>query len=80
MKFYPVTNEDLVKAGKHNHAADILRDLKWFIKSPNTFCRVEDPYYNNNNDLRRAIQSVIECNDLPIHVFMKHGNTYIEKE
>lgn len=80
MKFYPVTKGELIKQSKNNHSHEIYMALLKFMDSGYTFCRVEDDYYNNNNDLRRAIQSVIEVKNMPIHVFMKAGNTYIEKE
>lgn len=80
MKFYPVTKKDLIHTSKNSHCSELYTDLLKFINSNDQLCRVEDDYYNNNNDLRRAIQSVIEVKNLPIHVFMKSGMTYIEKE
>ena len=80
MKFYPVTNKDLMRQPKRRRRDTVYMALLEFMNSNYTFCRVEDPHYNNNNDLRRAIQSVIDTKNLPIHVFMKHGDTYVEKE
>lgn len=80
MKFYPVTKKDLMRPSKNRYRDEVYMALLEFMDSDYTFCRVEDPHYNNNNDLRRAIQSVIDIKNMPIHVFMKHGNTFVEKE
>lgn len=79
MNFYHVTAEEL--GGKsHKPPICLVNELEEFIKSSKEIARVEDNRYNNNNDLRRAIQYCIEANNLPLHVFMKYGKTYIERE
>lgn len=80
MTFTKVTKDQI----KNNHGGkrrrhDLYDDLMRFLKSKYKYAEVRDDYYNNNNDLRRAIQHYIEFNDLPIAVFMKNGITYIER-
>lgn len=79
MKFYPVTPDEL-KRGRMHPPKSLLKKLEAFINSGEQIVRVEDDRFNNNNDLRRSIQHCIENNGLPIHVFMKYGKTYIERE
>lgn len=37
------------------------------------------PRYNNNNDLRRAVQEAIRNNSLPLKVFMINGYVYVRR-
>lgn len=80
MTFTKVTKDQIKdnkrnKRGRHN----LYNDLMDFLRSRYKYAKVEDDYFNNNNDLRRAIQYCIEFNNLPIAVFMKNGITYIER-
>ena len=80
MTFTKVT-KDQIRDNKRNKRErhNLYNDLMDFLRSRYKYAKVEDDYCNNNNDLRRAIQYCIECNDLPIAVFMKNGITYIER-
>lgn len=80
MLFYDVDPQELKRRSKGTNPNPVLNALREFILSGKHMARVSDDYYNNNNDLRRAIQQCIEDNHLPIHVFMKYGRTYIERE
>lgn len=82
MKFTEVT-KDQIKEGRvkkeKRKQNELKNDLIEFLGTKYEYAIVEDDYYNNNNDLRRAIQHCVETNDLPIAVFMKNGITYIER-
>lgn len=80
MTFTKVTKDQIKnnqRSKRRRH--DLYDDLMSFLKSKYKYAEVRDDYYNNNNDLRRAIQYCIELNDLPIAVFMRNGITYIER-
>lgn len=80
MTFTKVTKKEIGENQKNRYKQHNLHeDLLRFLKSKYKYARVEDSYYNNNNDLRRAIQYCIEFNNMPIAVFMKDGITYIER-
>lgn len=80
MIFTRVTKDQIKNNRKERRKEhDLYKDLINFLKSRYKYAEVEDDYYNNNNDLRRAIQHYIESHDLPIAVFMKNGITYIER-
>lgn len=79
MTFTKITKDQIGNNQREKHERTNLKnDLTNFLKSRCKYAEVEDNHYNNNNDLRRAIQYCIESNDLPIAVFMKNGITYIE--
>lgn len=79
MTFTKITKDQIKNNQKEKHKqTDLKNDLTDFLKSRYKYAKVEDSYYNNNNDLRRAIQYCIELNNMPIVVFMKNGITYIE--
>lgn len=80
MIFTKVTKDEIRNNKRNKRGKNYLYDdLVRFIKSKYKYAVVEDDYYNNNNDLRRAIQTCIENHDLPIAVFMKNGITYVER-
>lgn len=80
MTFTKVTKEEIKNSKRERrYRTDLRYDLVDFLKSGYKYAKVEDDYYNNNNDLRRAIQHYIEAHNLPIAVFMKNGITYIER-
>lgn len=80
MTFTKVTKKEIGENQKNRYKQhNLYKDLLRFLKSRYKYARVEDSYYNNNNDLRRAIQYCIEFNNMPITVFMKDGITYIER-
>ena len=58
-----------------------MEDLHDFLATGYQYAEVVDAehFYNNNNDLRRAIQMCIETHNLPIFVFMYAGKTYVER-
>lgn len=80
MTFTEVT-KDQIRNNKRERGeqTNLRNDLIDFLKSGYKYAAVEDDYYNNNNDLRHAIQHYIEAYNLPIAVFMKNGITYIER-
>jgi hypothetical protein len=79
MKFIEVTKNDIVKKKKKRRNEDLKAELENFLKTGYQYAKVKDNYYNNNNDLRRAIQNCIEYHDMPIAVFMYSGITYVER-
>lgn len=80
MKFTKTTKEAILeKNEKKIYNREIKQDLLEFLATGYEYAQVEDDHYNNNNDLRRAIQSCIEYNDLPIAVFMHQGITYVQR-
>lgn len=82
MRFIEVTKKQILEKKKKNTRNSWLKnDLLEFLATGYEYAEVKDDdgYYNNNNDLRRAIQSCIEYNDLPIAVFMYQGITYIQR-
>lgn len=80
MIFTKVTKDQIKNNRKERRKEhDLYRDLINFLKSGYQYAEANDDYYNNNNDLRRAIQQRIELHNLPIAVFMKNGITYIER-
>lgn len=82
MTFYEVKPQELVRDSKLKNSDSVKSDLIQFINSDKELARVEDEanFYNNNNDLRRAIQYCIEHYNMPIHVFMKYEKVYVQKE
>lgn len=80
MKFTKTTKEAILKKNeKRTYNYWLKNDLLEFLATGYEYAQVEDDHYNNNNDLRRAIQSCIEYNDLPIAVFMYRGITYVQR-
>jgi hypothetical protein len=79
MKFIEVTKEDIIKKNRKSKNKELREELEGFIAAGYQYAKVSDRHYNNNNDLRRAIQSCIEYHDLPIAVFMYNGITYVER-
>lgn len=79
MKFTQVTLETIRKMDEkeRRERGSVKQALLEFIASGYDYAKVEDEWYNNNNDLRRAIQSCIEINELPLMVFMRNGITYV---
>lgn len=79
MKFTEVTLEDIRKMDEkeRRERGSVKQALLEFIASGYDYAKAEDEWYNNNNDLRRAIQSCIEINELPLMVFMRNGITYV---
>lgn len=79
MTFTEITKEDIINKPNKGKNKKIKADLEKFLKTDYQYAIVHDNFYNNNNDLRRAIQSCIEYHDLPIAVFMHDGITYVER-
>lgn len=79
MTFKEVKKEDIKNKPNKGKNKKIKDDLEKFLKTSYQYAIVNDTFYNNNNDLRRAIQNCIECHDLPIAVFMHNGITYVER-
>lgn len=82
MKFTEVTKESILEGRERKqHNKELKNDLMEFLATGFQYARVDDTegYYNNNNDLRRAIQSCIKSNELPMVVFMFQGITYVER-
>lgn len=82
MKFIETTREHIISNAVNKKSHKDLKDkLMQFLETGYQYAEVIDDEgrYNNNNDLRRAIQYCIKMNDLPIVVFMYKGVTYIEK-
>ena len=73
MKFVETTKEAIlaVKARKEKNTK-LKEELRKFLESGVDCALVidEEGHYNNNNDLRRAIQTCINLNNLPLIVFM----------
>lgn len=82
MKFVETTKESIL-AGKVRKEKNtkLEEELNKFLASKADCALVidEEGHYNNNNDLRRAIQTCINLNNLPLIVFMFQGNTYVER-
>lgn len=82
MNFTEVTREQISER-RYSKAPnkELKEELNKFISLGYQYARVDDTegHYNNNNDLRRAIQTCIIKNDLPIAVFMYKGITYLER-
>ena len=79
MTFKEVKKDDIINKPNKGKNKKIKTDLEKFLKTGYQYAIVNDTFYNNNNDLRRAIQSCIEYNDMPIAVFMYGGITYVER-
>lgn len=82
MKFIKATRETILDNAKRKSLnKELKNDLLEFLATGYEYAEVKDDEhrYNNNNDLRRAIQSCIEYNDLPIAVFMFQGITYVQR-
>lgn len=80
MEYYPMNRDDLPEGVRSSNKKEVYKTLLEIMKTNISLCRVEDDYYYNHNDLRRAIQSVIKVYDLPLRVFMRCGKVYVEKE
>lgn len=79
MTFTEITKENIVKKNKKGKNKELKEELEKFIATGYQYAVVHDDFYNNNNDLRRAIQGCIEYHDMPIAVFMHDGITYVER-
>ena len=79
MKFTEVTREDIINKPRKAKSKETKENLEKFLSTGYQYAKVSDNHYNNNNDLRRAIQSCIENYDLPIAIFMRDGITYVER-
>ena len=79
MTFTAVTKEDIINKPRKGKNTEITENLEKFLSTGYQYAKVSDDYYNNNNDLRRAIQGCIEYHDMPIAVFMYGGITYVER-
>ncbi len=80
MKFTETTQEEIFATANKRPYKNLKDDLDKFLATGYRYAKVEDTegHYNNNNDLRRAIQACINLNNLPIVVFMYKGLTYVE--
>ena len=82
MKFTETSREAILESKEKKPVnRELKNELQKFLSSGYEYARVDDTegYYNNNNDLRRAIQNCIKTNDLPMVVFMFQGITYVER-
>lgn len=80
MTFKEVKKDNIINKKKRKRKNEELKiELEKFLATGYQYAKVSDDYYNNNNDLRRAIQSCAEYHDLPIAVFMHDGITYVER-
>jgi hypothetical protein len=82
MIFTETTKEEILEGKeKKVYNRELKNDLLEFLATGYQYARVDDNEgcYNNNNDLRRAIQSCIKLNALPMVVFMFQGITYVER-
>ena len=81
MRFVETDPETIFGANNKTRNKEMKNNLSYFISTGYKYAEVIDNenHYNNNNDLRRAIQDCINRNNLPIRVFMWRGKTYIER-
>lgn len=82
MRFIETSREAILESKKGKALnKELKNDLLKFLDTGFQYAEVKDDegHYNNNNDLRRAIQTCIQYNNLPIIVFMYSGRTYVER-
>lgn len=80
MRFVGVSEEEIYLE-KRKKSTKMKKFVEEFLESGYKLARVyNDGEYFNNNDVRRALQSVIELNNFPCRVFMTGGEVYLERK
>lgn len=77
-----IKNYKNLKGNKRKNI-DVAYDIvNKFIKTGFVCARIVDDEFkfNNNNDLRRALQNVVDLKEMNLKVFMLNGSVYLRRE